>query len=100
VIQMTSWKPLLLFHCDIDDITPKWQNQVEKEKGMKKAILGLSFIEKEQEKITLQPNIYRKEKKKHQIENQRLSTPPFGLIRVQNLLVSNTRRIDPQSRKH
>jgi hypothetical protein len=33
---------------------------VEKEKGMKKAVPGLSFMEKEQEKITIQPNIYRK----------------------------------------
>jgi hypothetical protein len=41
---------------------------------MKKAVLGLSFMEKEQEKITLQPNIYRKENKQHQIENQRLSS--------------------------
>jgi hypothetical protein len=46
----------------------------KKEKGMKKAVLGLSFMEKEQEKITLQPNIYRKENKQHQIENQRLSS--------------------------
>jgi hypothetical protein len=51
---------------------------VEKEKGMKKAVLGLSFMEKEQENITLQPNIYRKENKQHQIENQRLSCHPFG----------------------
>jgi hypothetical protein len=32
---------------------------------MKKAVLGLSFMEKEQEKITLQQNIYRKENKQH-----------------------------------
>ena len=44
---------------------------------MKKAVLGLSFMEKEQEKITLQPNIYRKENKQHQIENQRLWYHPF-----------------------
>jgi hypothetical protein len=51
---------------------------VEKEKGMRKAVLGLFFMEKEQEKITLQPNIYRKENNQHQIENQRLSSHPLG----------------------
>jgi hypothetical protein len=44
---------------------------------MKKAVLGLSFMEKEQEKITLQPNIYREENRQHQIENKRLSSHPF-----------------------
>jgi hypothetical protein len=44
---------------------------------MKKAVLGLPFLEKEHEKITLQPNIYRKEIKQHQIENQGLSCHPF-----------------------
>jgi hypothetical protein len=35
----------------------EWQNQVEKEKGLEQAVLGLSFMQKEQENITLQPNI-------------------------------------------
>ena len=42
------------------------------------AASGLSAMEKEPEKITLQPNIYRKENKQHQIGNQRLSCYPFG----------------------
>jgi hypothetical protein len=46
------------------------------EKG-RSSLLGLSFMEKEQEKITLQPNIYRKENKQHQIENQRLENHRF-----------------------
>jgi hypothetical protein len=46
---------------------------------MKKVVLGLPFMEKEQEKITLQPNIYRKVNKQHQIENQRLLPQPLGL---------------------
>jgi hypothetical protein len=50
---------------------------VGKEKGMKKAVPGLFFMEKEQEKITPQPNTDRKENKQHQIENQRLSSHPF-----------------------
>jgi hypothetical protein len=74
---MTARERLLLFHCDINDITLKWQKQVEKEKGMKRAALSLSFMEKEQEKITLQPNVHRKENKRHQIEDQRLSCHPF-----------------------
>jgi hypothetical protein len=77
VIQLTPWKPLLLFHCDIDGIALKWQNQVEKEKGMKKAVLCLSVMEREHERIALQPNIYRKVNKQHQIENQRLSSYPL-----------------------
>jgi hypothetical protein len=35
---------------NIDDINLKWYKQVEKEKGMKKAVPGLSFMEKELEK--------------------------------------------------
>ena len=66
-----------LFHCDIDDITSKVSKQVPKGKGMKRSAPGLPFMEKEREKITLQPNIYRKENKRHQIENQRLSIHPF-----------------------
>jgi hypothetical protein len=66
-----------LFHCDIDDITSKVSKQVSKAIGMKRGAPGLSFMEKEQEKITLQPKIYRKENKQHQIENQRLSIDPF-----------------------
>jgi hypothetical protein len=62
--------PLLLFHCDIDELTIKGQKGGEKVKRVKKAVPGLSFMEKEQEKIALQPNIYRKENKQHQIENQ------------------------------
>jgi hypothetical protein len=69
VSQVTPWNRLPLFHCDIDDITPKWQKQVAKEKGLKRGAPGLSFMEKEQEKITLEPNIYRKENNQHQIEN-------------------------------
>jgi hypothetical protein len=34
-------------------------------------------MEKEQEKIALQLNIYRKENKQHQIKNQRLSYHRF-----------------------
>jgi hypothetical protein len=77
VIQKTSYQRFLLFHCDIDDIALEWQKQVEKEKGMKKAVRGLSFMEQEQEKIILQPKIYRKENKQHQIDNQRLSSHPL-----------------------
>jgi hypothetical protein len=43
------------------------------EKGRSRPLL----YEKEREKITLQPNIYRKENKQHQIENQRLSCHRF-----------------------
>jgi hypothetical protein len=57
---------------------------------MKKAVLGLSFMEKEQEKIAPQPNIYRKENKQHQIENQRLSNHPFGHQESSDLSGSNT----------
>jgi hypothetical protein len=42
------------------------------------AASGLSAMEKGPEKITLQLNIYSKENKQHQIENQRLSNHPFG----------------------
>jgi hypothetical protein len=44
------------------------------EKGRSRPLL----YGKEPEKVTLQPNIYRKENKQHQIENQRLSYHPFG----------------------
>jgi hypothetical protein len=52
--------------------SPEMTKSSEKGERDEKAVLGLSFMEKEQEKITLQPNIYRKENKQHQIENQRL----------------------------
>lgn len=74
---------LLLFHCDIHDITVKCQNGGEQEVGVKRAGLGLSFTGKEQEKIIPQPNIYWEENKQHQVDNQRLSYHPFGPIHVQ-----------------
>jgi hypothetical protein len=77
VIQITPYKPLLLLHRYINDITLKWEKQVEMEKGTEKAVPDLSFMKREQEKITLQPNIYRKENKQHQKENQRFSCHPF-----------------------
>jgi hypothetical protein len=75
---MMPWNRLPLFHFDIDDILLKWQKQVANKKRVKKSVPGLSFMEKQQEKITLQPNIYSKENRQHQIENQRLSYHPFG----------------------
>jgi hypothetical protein len=56
----------------------------EQDKRVKKASLGLSFMEKEQEKIALPLHIYRGENKRHQIENQRLSTYPLGPFHVKN----------------
>jgi hypothetical protein len=60
VRQLTPSRRFLQFHCNIDDITLKWQNQVEKENEMIKAVPDLPFMEKEPEKIPLQPNISRK----------------------------------------
>jgi hypothetical protein len=76
VSQIAPWNRLPLSHCDIDDILLKWQNQVSNKIGVKRSVPGLSFMEKEQEKITLQPNIYRRKNKQHQIEHQRLSSHP------------------------
>jgi hypothetical protein len=44
---MTPWNRLPLSHCDIDDILLKWQKQVANKKGVKRSVLGLSFMEKE-----------------------------------------------------
>jgi hypothetical protein len=74
---MAPWNRLPLSHCDIDDILLKWQKQMANMKGVERSVPGLSFMEKEQKKITLQSNIYRKENRQHQIENQRLSYHPF-----------------------
>jgi hypothetical protein len=102
VSQIAPWNRLPLSHCDIDDILLKWQKQVANKKGVKRSVPGLSFMEKEQEKITLRPNIYRKENNQHEIENQRLSSHLFytlGVtdpVRSQQLLCSN---VDPLTRR-